>query len=243
MKVLLDTMGIAHRAFYGGRPLDYDVTRHIGRAYRAACEDESALWSPADVIACVSAGRNWRLDLMPSYKSKRGPLPEGFDEQWRRLLGFLHDYGIRVESLDGLETDDVIAEFAKDAASVVISDDKDMMQLVRDDVSLWIPRRSELWRLEDVRKNFFFLEPRQIPHVQALAGDAADGIPGLPKIGREKAVWLVKQYGTLDGIYQHLLDGGFVYSRRVTDTLRNHESDARLFLRIATLGQPKEVCS
>ena len=184
----------------------------------------------------------FRHILYPPYQAQRGPM--GGDEsadflrqvdEARRLLPVL---GIPSVSRTGFEADDVMGSLAlelqrggKDA--IVISTDRDVLQLVRDPgVRVLVPGKDtgRMMTREDVRERLG-VYPEAVPTLKALAGDASDNLPGVRGIGSKTAIGLVERHSSLDEIYAHLVD----LSPRTGKLLRAGRDIAYVCLRLATI--------
>lgn len=145
-----------------------------------------------------------RAKVIPEYKNHRMPKPEVLNE-----LGIIHEalekLGIpHMQAEDGYEADDVIASMSKQAVEsdmevLIVSNDKDMTQLVRDGVRLWKPPKDFEVDTDFVEERFG-VKPHQVVDLLALAGDDADNVKGVPGIGFKRAAHLLKEFGSLDNI-------------------------------------------
>ncbi|MCP4293476.1 MAG: DNA polymerase I [bacterium] len=157
-------------------------------------------------------GKNFRHEMFPEYKANRKPMPEELAGQLPRLREVLEAWGIAILEQQGVEADDVMGSVAKqtsDHADKVwfYTGDKDFMQLLDDRIGMLKPqhRGSGVDSLtgDDVLKKFN-LDPVDLIHVFALSGDAADNIPGAPGIGEKTALKLIREFGSLEGLYESL---------------------------------------
>lgn len=153
-----------------------------------------------------------RLDLYPAYKAGRKPAPPDFYEQVPLLHELLDAFGWPLYELDDYEADDIMGTLAVQATKQgietdLITSDLDMLQLVNLDVSIYA-LKTGLSNIEHYNPESFTakygLEPEQFLDLKALKGDSSDNIPGVPGIGEKGAIELLKQFKTLDGIYENL---------------------------------------
>lgn len=156
---------------------------------------------------------SFRNDLWPDYKTSAGVDP-ALLEQFRPLEDALVAMGVAVWPMVELEADDALASAACLAAADVRVDkvciwtpDKDLAQSVRGDRVVQVISRTGAVRDEDAVREKFGVEPRLIPDYLALVGDAADGYPGVPGIGKVTAARLLKQHGAIEGWPSNLLIG------------------------------------
>lgn len=165
------------------------------------------------VVAMDSTVPTFRHELYGQYKATRDKAPQDLHAQVPRITEILEAAGIPHIGRDGLEADDIIASLVRNAEkegvhSVVVTGDKDLLQLVGPSVSaLRPPRKGEKeYRLIGAKEVEEELGVRadQIGDYLALVGDSSDNIPGVPGIGPKGALKLLRTYGTLDAIYEHL---------------------------------------
>ncbi|MDX6299513.1 MAG: hypothetical protein QOF53_727 [Nocardioidaceae bacterium] len=221
--MLLDTASMYFRAFYGvpdsfhapdGTPVNavrglLDFISRLVTDYRpthlACCWDND--WRP-----------QWRVDLIPSYKSHRveyvvaaGPdvevVPDPLEVQVPVILDVLEAFGIAVVGADGYEADDVIGTLSRDAGMPVdvVTGDRDLFQLVDDDAEvriLYIARgvgRHERVTNAVIREKYG-IDGRQYADFAALRGDPSDGLPGVDGIGEKTAATLLQRFDTMAGL-------------------------------------------
>ncbi len=163
-----------------------------------------------DYIAAVfeSEGPTLREQQFTDYKANRPEMPPDLAEQIpyvRRLLAAMR---IPVLEFPGYEADDVIGTIARQSAAkgirvVIVSSDKDMLQLVDGGVKMLDPRKDDLLYDREKVREYMGVEPEQIPDFLALKGDAIDNIPGAPGIGDKGARALVEQYGSVERLLDH----------------------------------------
>lgn len=243
--LLLDTNNLAHRCWHGsGRRPPHEV---FGFALQRLREQ----LRPTHALAVLDGqGPTWRHDAWPDYKAHRAPAPEGWREYIRRVIAELDGAGVRRVRVAAVEADDLIASYADAATRAgmrvqIVSSDKDLAQLIRDDSIEVLDPKLHRWNAAGVREKWK-VWPHSIPDLLALAGDAHDGIPGVPGIGLVTAAKLIEAHGDLEQI----LDRVELVSRAaVRKALKQHAEQARLFLRLTTLQRdlalpvPLEACS
>ncbi len=157
-------------------------------------------------------GKVFRHDLYTDYKANRKPMPEELAAQLPRLHELLQAWGVPVFSRAGFEADDLMATLARMSSGVIddvwfYTGDKDFMQLLDDRTSMIKPGKRNAavieYTVDDVRRDYG-LEPQDLVDVFALSGDSSDNIPGAPGVGAKTAVKLIKEYGSLEGLYADL---------------------------------------
>lgn len=162
------------------------------------------------VAICCDAGRSFRYELEPEYKAKRPPKDEAGCAQLARVIGELRTMGFQVLEAAGFEGDDLIATAVAWAGEqdppvevVIAGQDKDLLSLLSDRVSLLHIQTGVVVRPDNVR-NKFGVGPEQMRDYLALVGDTADNIKGVPKIGPEHAKRLLGEFGSVQGIWAAL---------------------------------------
>src|SRR5271168_3663582 len=149
-----------------------------------------------------SAGPTLREQQFAEYKANRTAMPPDLSEQIPYVRRLLESMRIPILEFPGYEADDVIGTLACRGAElgyevVIVSSDKDMLQLVNDSVSMLNPAKDDTWYDAAKVKEFMGVEPGQVADLLALKGDAVDNIPGAPGIGDKGAIDILTQFGTL----------------------------------------------
>ncbi len=155
-------------------------------------------------VALDLSGRTVRTEKFEAYKANRPPTPEDLKSQIPLVRQALAAYRIPVLELAGYEADDVLGTLALRAAAegfevVLVSADKDLMQLIGPHVSMYHTGRNKLYGPAEVTEDFG-LPPDKVADVLALMGDAVDNVPGVPGIGDKGAKALIKEYGSLEAL-------------------------------------------
>ncbi|MGB9724473.1 MAG: DNA polymerase I [Chloroflexia bacterium] len=167
---------------------------------------------PDYVIVCMDRGRTFRHDLYKEYKAHRAKMPDDLRPQVERAEEVLRALGIPSCGLDGYEADDLIGTLARQADeagldTLIITGDSDALQLVREHVHVLVPGRkySDTVRYDPARvRERYGFEAERLSEFKALKGDPSDNIPGVPGIGEKTAEELVRDFGTLEAIYDKL---------------------------------------
>lgn len=206
MKILLvDLSAVFWWKWHGAAGQDIDA------AHRYTVETVRGITNNAPHAAlCCDSGTSFRKKLYAEYKANRPPKDAAALEQLRRVEETLAGDGFPIWKTEGLEGDDIIASAVAWSYSydppievVIAGSDKDLLQLLGENVSLLHLTTGETWTPETVRGRFK-VAPGQMRDFLALTGDKADNIPGAMGIGAVKASVLLTQYGTIDGIYQNI---------------------------------------
>jgi len=182
----------------------------------------------------------FRHTLFPAYQGQRGSLggvhAENFEWQISEAMRLLEHFDLHPLSAEGFEADDVLGSLTTLAGagaveSLVVTTDRDLQQLVGPGVRVLIPGKKpmEIGPEEVVER--LGVRPDQIVQWKVLAGDASDNIPGVTGIGDKSAVDLLRQYGTVEGIYEHLDD----LPARQRKALEAGRADAELFEKVVRI--------
>jgi len=154
----------------------------------------------------------FRHQAYAEYKATRPPTPRPLVSQFQRVRQVADAMNIPIYEQDGYEADDILGTLSKQAGrkdiwTIIVTGDLDAVQLVDDRVHILTPRRgiaeTMLYDSDAVRQRYG-LEPEQIPDYKALVGDTSDNIPGVKGIGDKTASRILSQYGTLEGVFEHL---------------------------------------
>jgi DNA polymerase-1 len=213
---VLDAMGLAYRAYYAfiARPLVNSRGENTSAlfgfantALKIRREEKPDYW----VLAWDGPGPTFRHERFPDYKAQRKPMPEDLLAQLEPLEGLAQALGLPVIEIPGVEADDVMATLAARGRAdghevVLVTGDKDMLQVVDESVKVLTPRtRDEYeWIDADAVRAKWGVGPESIRDVLALMGDSSDNIPGVPGVGEKTAVELLKQFGSLEALYRRL---------------------------------------
>ena len=157
-------------------------------------------------------GPTFRHEMYPEYKANREAMPEDMRQAIPLIKQVIGALRIPVVQVDGYEADDIIGTLAHKAAAqgftvFMMTPDKDYAQLVRDKVSVYKPGRSggdiEIWDAAKVKEKFA-VTPDHIIDLLGLMGDTSDNIPGCPGVGPKGAEKLITDFGSIEGIYEHI---------------------------------------
>jgi DNA polymerase-1 len=206
--VLVDGSGYIFRAFHAlppmTRPAD-GVPVNAVFGFTQMMANLLTKDSPSHLAVVFDAGRrSFRNDIYPDYKAHRPDPPPELVPQFALIREATDALGVARLEAEGYEADDLIASYARaflaehpDGEVVIVSSDKDLMQLIRPGVSLLDPiKQKPIGEAEVVEK--FGVPPAKVVEVQALAGDSTDNVPGVPGIGVKTAAQLIAEYGDLE---------------------------------------------
>lgn len=244
---LVDGSGYIFRAFFALPPLSTSrgmptqaVYGFIRMLFKLIKEEHPTRIA----IVFDSAKKTFRDDLFEDYKANRPPAPSDLTVQ----IPYIHRAveAVRIKSIvrDGYEADDVIGTLAtvakqKHYETVIITADKDFMQIVDAHTSLWDTMRDKRTGVREVHERFG-VDPAALVEIQALTGDPIDNVKGVPGVGEKTATALIREFGSIENLYRNLdkvetlkLRG----AKRIAGLLEKHRSDvelARSLVRIKT---------
>ena len=180
--------------------------------------------------------KTFRNDLYPDYKAHRPPPPEDLIPQFPLVREATAAFGVHCVELPGYEADDLIATYAckaRDAGgeAVIVSSDKDLMQLIGPSVVMWDPMKDRRLAEEAVFEKFG-VTPDKVVEVQALIGDSVDNVPGAPGIGPKTAAQLIGEFGDLETL---LARAGEIKQPKRRETLIEYADQIRLSRELVTL--------
>ena len=181
--------------------------------------------------------KTFRSALSPEYKAHRPPPPDDLIPQFPLVREATRAFGVPALELEGYEADDLIATYARQCAAaggevVIVSSDKDLMQLVNEQICMLDPVKDKRICAPEVFEKFG-VNPDKVIDVQALAGDSVDNVPGAPGIGIKTAAALIGEYGDLDTL---LARAGEIKQPKRRETLLAYADQIRLSRALVTLA-------
>jgi DNA polymerase-1 len=242
---LIDGSGYVYRAFHAlpalntSRGLPTNATLGFAKMLAKLMREESP-----DRIAVVfdAPGDTFRDELFDGYKASRAPMPNELRSQIPYIRRIVEAMRLPTLEQAGVEADDVIGTLARQASesgvsTVIVTGDKDMMQLVDDRTTMYDPMRERRFGPAEVRERFG-VDPLLVPDVLGLMGDAIDDIPGVTGVGEKTAMALVQKIGPVETLLERLADvdgAGIRGAKKIRETLEREAETARLSKRLATI--------
>ena len=241
--IVIDGNSLANRAFYAIPILSnskgvitnavYGFTNMLMRIIKQEQPDYLA-------VAFDVSRKVFRHEKYADYKAQRKGMPEELRGQMDLIKDVLRAMNIAMYEKEGYEGDDVIGSMVRwaegqDIHSVIITGDKDSLQLISEKTSVFLTKKgiTELAKYDtEALKEEYNLVPDQIRDLKGLMGDASDNIPGVPGVGEKTALKLLHQYGTVEELYQHLDDFN---GKKLGDKLRENEEQAFMSKELATI--------
>ena len=240
-----------------------DISSYVLRAYHALVPLSSSSGEPTHAVLgtvnmlellvrerrpellaiAMDSGRDtFRREIYGEYKAHRPPSPPDLSSQLSRCEAIVRAYCAAAYKVARVEADDIIATLVKQAREsgirvVIVAADKDLMQLVGDDVLLWDTMRNRVVGAPEVQERFG-VSVSQLGDLLALMGDTSDNIPGVPHVGPKTAKDLLVEFGTLEGIYANLET---IKKKALKENLAAHKDDAFLSRRLVELKSDCDV--
>ena len=243
--LLVDGSNIMFRAYYAtaysGQLMKNSKGQYTNAVFGFVNMMNSLISEPFThiLVAFDKSGKTFRHDTYEDYKGGRKPMPEEFKSQVDLIKSSCDVLGITKHEIELIEADDIIGTLAKQYEDEfdeieIISNDKDLLQLVNDKVSMRASKRGMQNYISYTPKlvqESLGVSPSQVTDMKGLMGDSSDNLPGIPGVGEKTAAKLLKKYQTLDGVFEHKDDIGGKLGERV----REHEEMARTCKKIATI--------
>ena len=253
---LVDGSGYIFRAFHALPPLTRKsdglpvgaVSGFCNMLWKLICDtrdgdDGKGLGAPTHLAVVFDASeKTFRTQLYDQYKAHRPPPPADLVPQFPLIREATRAFGVPAIELEGYEADDVIATYARQVSRaggevVIVSSDKDLMQLVDEQTCLLDPvKQVKICREQVIEK--FGVPPEKVIEVQALAGDSVDNVPGAPGIGVKTAAQLLEEFGDLDTLLERAHE---IKQPKRRETLLNHADQVRISRQLVTLADDAPV--
>lgn len=241
--VVIDGNSIANRAFYALPPLSNANGMHTNAVYGFTTMLLRVLeeQKPSHLLVAFDAGKVvFRHQEYKDYKGGRQKTPSELSEQFPYMKELLDAFGIVRYELEGYEADDIIGTLTKQAdeegvSTVIVTGDKDMLQLVSDRVHVALTRKgiSEVeWFTPESIQQKYGLEPLQIIDLKGLMGDASDNIPGIPGVGEKTALKLLHEFQSVENV---LANVEAVSGKKLKEKIAEHQEDALKSKELATI--------
>ena len=243
--ILVDGSAYIFRAYYGLPPMN----RADGTPINAVFGFTNMLvkliedYSNDKMIVIFDAAReNFRNQIYPEYKANRGEAPDDLIPQFPLIRECVKSFNIPQLEIEGFEADDLIATYVSLAEkdkieTIIVSSDKDLMQLVSKNVTMLDPMKNKKIEIKDVEEKFG-VQPDKVIFIQALTGDKVDNIPGAPGIGPKTASQLINEFNDIDGLMKNLSK---IKQEKRRNILTEAENDIRLSLKLVTLKNDVQI--
>ena len=243
--LLIDGNSIMNRAFYGIPDMTTKDGRHTNAVYGflnivfKIIDEENATHL---CVAFDLKKKTFRHEMYEEYKGTRKGMPDELREQMPRIKELLRAMNVTIVEAEGFEADDLIGTLSRKGEAegyqvTILSGDRDLLQLATESVLVRIPKtkqgRTEVedYYAKDVEETYG-VSPLIFIDMKGLMGDSSDNIPGVPGIGEKTAAKLLKEYGSLEGVYDHLDD---IKAGKMKDNLVENRDLAFLSRTLATI--------
>ncbi len=239
--ILIDGSAYIFRAYYALPPM----SRKDGTPVNAVFGFTNMLvkliedYREEKLIVIFDAAReNFRNKIYKDYKANRGETPEDLIPQFDLIKSCVKAFNIPQLEIEGFEADDIIATYTTLAtklniSSLIVSSDKDLMQLVNEKVQMLDPMKNKKIGIDQVIEKFG-VEPSKVVQIQALTGDKIDNIPGAPGIGPKTALELIKEFGDIETLIKNAKK---IKQEKRKNIILDSQSDIRISLKLVTLDK------
>jgi DNA polymerase-1 len=237
--ILVDGSGYIFRAYHALPPLTRPDGTAVGAVYGFTTMMLRLREDYANdflVVIFDAARKSFRNEFYPEYKAHRPPAPDDLIPQFALVREATRALNIPAIELENYEADDLIASYAEAAKkegrkTVIISSDKDLMQLICDGVVMMDPIKKKPIGEKEVMEKFG-VHPCKVVEVQALIGDSVDNVPGVPSIGPKTAAELINQYGDLETVLANVAN---IKQPKRREVLTQHADAARISRQLVQL--------
>ncbi len=237
---LIDGTAYIHRAYHAIRGLSnskglptnaiFGFTRILIKLMQDRAPHYAAMFFDAK-------GPTFRHDVYPAYKANRPPMPDDMAVQIPHIKDVTAAYHLPIIEMEGFEADDLIGTYARLAEQggfsvVMVTGDKDFMQLVTENAVIWDPMKEKTLDIHTIREDYG-VEPRQLIDVMGLSGDTADNIPGVPGIGQKTALGLIQTHGDIEHLYEKVET---ITQKKLRENLTDFKDQALLSRELVTIN-------
>lgn len=240
--IVVDGSSLIHRAFYALPPLTTSGGLHTHAVFGFVnmLGKLIADFQPAGMIVAFDKSRlTFRNEQYAEYKAQRKPTPSELSEQFPAAREVLSALGITSLELEGYEADDIIGtlacRFADNHELLIVTGDRDLLQLVRPQVHVLLTRKgiTDFEEVDPVSLTFNHgLSAEQVVELKGLMGDSSDNIPGVPGVGEKTARKLIQEFGSIDQVYASI---DKISGEKLKEKLLTHREMAYLSKKLATI--------
>lgn len=251
--VIIDTHALVHRSYHALPPLVSPEGILVNGVYGFMLVFLKMLneLQPNYVVAAFDmAAPTFRHKEYKEYKAKRVKMPDNFYQQIEIVKELLQAFSVPIFGKKGYEADDIIGTITeklkhKNIQIIIVTGDLDTLQLINDKIFVYTLRRGlqdrVIYNREKVLERFQ-LEPEQLVDWKALKGDPSDNVPGVPSIGEKTATTLIKEFGTLDNLYEKIKHGEKIkVSPRILEKLKDNEDQAYFSRHLVTIQKDIKI--
>lgn len=240
--LVIDGNSILNRAFYGIRVLTNSrgvATNAVTGFMNTLLMLEKDVQPDMIAVAFDLKAPTFRHKMYDGYKANRKGMPEDLAQQLPYMKKIIKAMGITIIEKEGFEADDIIGTVSAACADkkipcTVSTGDRDSFQLVNDYVTVRLAKtKGDIYYTPDVIMEEYGVTPKQMIEVKALMGDTSDNIPGVPGIGEKTALSLIKEFASVDGVYENI--GSTLITKGVRTKLENGKDSCYMSRQLAEI--------
>lgn len=243
---LIDGSGYMYRAFHALPPLSTSKGVPTGavRGVASMLLRDLREENPSHIAFCMDLdSKAKRAEIFPEYKATRSPTPDDLRVQFPLVRDIVRSLNVTMLELAGWEADDIIATLTKQARAagwqvVVVSGDKDLMQLVEDGHVRFYDGMKGKWFDEAAVKEKWGVPADKVGDLLALMGDKVDNVPGVPGVGPKTAVTLLEEFGSLEGVLEN---ASSIKRDKLRQSVLDNVDAVRLSRRLVALNEELEL--
>ncbi len=242
---IVDLSGYIFRGYYGLPPLSNSRGEPTGAILGTVTMLMKFLrqQEPQNIVLALDSKKpSFRKEVYSDYKANRPAPPEDLESQIQRVMQIMDAFQFRRLIQPGAEADDIIATLVDQAVGgstkvVIVSADKDLLQLVSNNVMMYDTMRDKVYGIAETQKKLGIL-PHQVGDYLALVGDTSDNIPGVPSVGPKTAASLLNEYGNISTLYARLDE---VTRKALKQKLLAHRADVELSRELVELKRDLDL--
>ncbi len=248
--VLIDGNSLSFRAFFALPLLTNKAGVYTNAIYgftmildKIIKEEE-----PTHFMVAFDAGKTtFRNNMYSEYKGGREKTPDELRSQLPYIRQLVESYHIKHYELENYEADDIIGTLSREAdekniKTIIITGDRDLTQLASENVTIYYTKKGvtdiDHYTPEFIAEKYDGLVPNQIIDMKGLMGDKSDNIPGVPGIGEKTAIKLLKQFETVEGVYENIDE---LKKSKMKEKLIDNEDNAKLSKELATINRESPI--
>lgn len=248
--VLIDGNSLSFRAFFALPLLTNKAGVYTNAIYgftmildKIIKEEE-----PTHFMVAFDAGKTtFRNNMYSEYKGGREKTPDELRSQLPYIRQLVESYHIKHYELENYEADDIIGTLSKQAdnqnlKTIIITGDRDLTQLASENVTIYYTKKGvtdiDHYTPEFIAEKYDGIVPNQIIDMKGLMGDKSDNIPGVPGIGEKTAIKLLKQFETVEGVYENIDE---LKKSKMKEKLIENEENAKLSKELATINRDSPI--
>lgn len=248
--VLIDGNSLSFRAFFALPLLTNKAGVYTNAIYGFTMILDKIIKeeAPTHFMVAFDAGKTtFRNNMYSEYKGGREKTPDELRSQLPYIRQLVESYHIKHYELENYEADDIIGTLSKQAdeknlKTIIITGDRDLTQLASENVTIYYTKKGvtdiDHYTPDFIAEKYDGLVPNQIIDMKGLMGDKSDNIPGVPGIGEKTAIKLLKQYETVEGVYQNIDE---LKTSKMKEKLIDKEDNAKLSKELATINRDSPI--